>query len=82
MDTETRAMAIVGLGLAQAAFITLNLKGVLPDHEADGFLEKILEPLEKILPANDPGVQRARQLVEEFGRILAAKRTQARKGTQ
>jgi hypothetical protein len=76
---DTSGPAIVGMALALALLEHLRAKGVLTEIEANEVLETALSGLENTLPANDPGVQQARLLVEAMGRAASERRRTLRR---
>ena len=69
-DLTIKGSAIAGFGLAQVLFASLRNKGLINQDEANGLLDIVLSGLENVLPADDPAVQRARQMIDLIGRSL------------
>ncbi len=74
---ETRGIALAGMSLAVGLVAALHAKGLLSADDQDKLLDGVLTGLEEFQPATDPGVQKARVLVDVMARIFAARRTQS-----
>lgn len=70
-ELDTRGVAIVGMGLAQAILARLRAEKILTDAVADEIFETVLSGLENHLPASDPAAQQARHLVEMMARAAS-----------
>ena len=71
---ETRGIALVGMALGLILLTSLHYKGIITTKDQDDILEGLLSGLEVFQPATDPGVQKARQLVDAMTAIVVAKR--------
>jgi hypothetical protein len=69
--TETRAIALVSLGLVFSLITHLHKKGLIPNIDTEDLFEGVLKVLENFHDANDPAFQTARQLVDYMALILA-----------
>jgi hypothetical protein len=76
---DTSGPAIVGMALAQALLARLRAKNVLTDDEADEVLDTALSGVENYLPPDDPGVQKARQIIDMIAHHASAARRRPRR---
>jgi len=70
-DSETRAVAIVGMSFGVGLISVLESKKILTSQEVDSFLDGVLTSLEGFLEPNDPGIKKARVLVDAIGQVVA-----------
>ena len=78
-DSETRAVAIVGMSFGLGLISLLESKKILTPHEVDSFLEGVLTSLEGFLEPNDPGIKKARVFVDAIGQVVALSRSKKSK---
>jgi hypothetical protein len=79
---DTRALAMAASTLVFALITHLSKRGIIPTPDAVDLFQAALEVLETIPPASDPGVDKARQLIDGFAQIVATHGTLAPKADQ
>lgn len=72
---DTRAFAIAGMAMSLGLLSTLQSRRVLSDAQTDALMEGVLTSLENFLEPNDPGIKKARVLVDAMAQIIVANRS-------